>query len=71
MSKYNGIGIKVRPGEPIDSALKRFKSQVEKADLLNILYRKSYYLKPSAAKKEKRNTFKKTSEQPIEEFSNE
>lgn len=68
-SKGTGVAVLVKPGESIDSALKRFKIQVEKAGVLESLQRASYYLKPSAAKKEKASRKVRTTyEPPVEEF---
>lgn len=46
-------GIFVGSNESIDSALKRFKKQVEKAGVLSEVRRREYYEKPSEKKKKK------------------
>ena len=63
-----GIGVRVRRGEDIDSALRRFRKKCEKEGLFNEIKRRSYYEKPSvirhrkkiaAIRKQKRKTAKK------------
>lgn len=44
-------GIVVGNNESIDSALKRFKKQVEKGGVLSEVRRREYYEKPSERKK--------------------
>ena len=44
-------GIRVRETEPFESALKRFKKQVEKAGVLSEVRKREYYEKPSVKKK--------------------
>jgi small subunit ribosomal protein S21 len=46
-------GIKVRDNEPFESAVKRFKKQVEKAGVLSEVRKREYYEKPSVKKKRK------------------
>ncbi len=46
-------GIFVGSNESIDSALKRFKKQVEKAGVLSEVRRREYYEKPSEKRKKK------------------
>ena len=46
-------GIVVGNNESIDSALKRFKKQVEKGGILAEVRRREYYEKPSERKKKK------------------
>lgn len=46
-------GIVVGNNESIDSALKRFKKQVEKGGILSEVRRREYYEKPSERKKKK------------------
>ena len=41
----------VRDGEPFERALKRFKKKWEKSGILKEVRSRSYYLKPSEAKK--------------------
>lgn len=46
-------GVKVRDAEPFESALKRFKKQVEKAGVLSDVRKREFYEKPSVRKKRK------------------
>lgn len=46
-------GIFVGSSENIDSALKRFKKQVEKGGVLSEVRRREYYEKPSEIKKKR------------------
>ncbi len=52
-------GIYVGSTESIDSALKRFKKQVEKGGILSEVRRREYYEKPSQTKKKKKYAAKK------------
>jgi len=54
LSKQINAYVKVRNGESIDSALKRFNAQIHSSDILNDIREKEYYLKPSARKRLKR-----------------
>jgi small subunit ribosomal protein S21 len=45
--------VKVKDNEPFESALKRFKKQVEKAGILTELRRREYFDKPSVRRKKK------------------
>ena len=45
------IGIKVKDGEPLEKALRRFKKKWEKAGILREFKSRAYYLKPSEKKK--------------------
>jgi small subunit ribosomal protein S21 len=47
------VGVKVRPDESFESALRRFKKQCEKAGILSELRRREYFEKPSAKRKRK------------------
>ena len=49
-----GIGVRVRRGEGIDSALRRFRKKCEKEGLFNEIKRRSYYEKPSVIKHRKK-----------------
>ena len=49
-----GIGVRVRRGEDIDSALRRFRKKCEKEGLFNEIRRRSYYEKPSEIKHRKK-----------------
>lgn len=46
-------GVKVREGESFESALRRFKKQIEKAGILSELRKREYYEKPSVKRKKK------------------
>ena len=52
-------GITVGNSESIDSALKRFKKQVEKGGILSEVRRREYYEKPSERRKKKMFAAKK------------
>ncbi|MFQ6674565.1 MAG: 30S ribosomal protein S21 [Fidelibacterota bacterium] len=45
------VHVTVRRGEELERALRRFKKKYEKAGILRDVRRKSFYLKPSAAKR--------------------
>ena len=45
------VSIKVKPGEPFEKALRRFKKKWEKAGILREYKSRTYYLKPSEKKK--------------------
>jgi small subunit ribosomal protein S21 len=46
-------GVKIKENETFDTALKRFKKQVEKAGVMYELRRREYYEKPSVRRKKK------------------
>ena len=48
------VEVSVKKGEELQRALRRFKKKYEKAGILKEVKRKSFYLKPSAAKKLKK-----------------
>lgn len=52
-------GIKVREGESLDQAIRRFKKQCEKAGILSELRKREYYEKPSIRRKRKEIAAKK------------
>ncbi len=56
------VEVKVREGESIESALKRFKKEVEKEGILKIAREKMYYKSPSVLKKEKNAYLKRKAE---------
>jgi small subunit ribosomal protein S21 len=56
------VEIKVREGESIESALKRFKKEVEKEGILKLAREKMYYKSPSVLKKEKNAYLKRKAE---------
>jgi len=50
--------IKVREGEDITKAIRRFRRRVSKHGTLKMYKRKRYYMKPSTLKKIKKNKVK-------------
>jgi small subunit ribosomal protein S21 len=52
-------GIKVKEGEPFESALRRFKKQCEKAGILSEVRKREHYEKPSVKRKKKALAAKK------------
>ncbi|MBI5529294.1 MAG: 30S ribosomal protein S21 [Deltaproteobacteria bacterium] len=52
-------GIRVKEGEPFESALRRFKKQCEKAGILSEVRKREHYEKPSVKKKKKALAAKK------------
>jgi len=46
-------GIRVKESEPIESAIRRFKKQCEKAGILSELRKREHYEKPSVKRKKK------------------
>lgn len=46
-------GVRVRENEPMQSALKRFKRQCEKAGILSEVRKREFYEKPSVRRKRK------------------
>jgi small subunit ribosomal protein S21 len=54
-------GIKVKEGEPFESALRRFKKQCEKAGILSEVRKREHYEKPSVKRKKKALAAKKRS----------
>jgi small subunit ribosomal protein S21 len=47
------VEVKVREGEPLEEALKRFKKEVEKEGILKLAREKMFYKAPSVIKKER------------------
>ncbi|MFN3550811.1 MAG: 30S ribosomal protein S21 [Endomicrobiia bacterium] len=47
------VEVRVREGENLESALRRFKKEVEKEGILKLAREKMYYKSPSVLKKEK------------------
>jgi small subunit ribosomal protein S21 len=45
--------VRVKENEPIDSAIRRFKKQCEKAGILHELRKREHYDKPSVRRKKK------------------
>lgn len=52
-------GIRVKEGENIESALKRFKKVIEKNGILSEIRKREHYEKPSVKKKKKKLAAKK------------
>jgi len=46
-------GVRVKDSEPIESAIRRFKKQCEKAGILQELKKREHYEKPSVRRKRK------------------
>ena len=61
------IYVTVKDGEPFERALRRFKKKWEKAGILRDVRSRTYYLKPSEARKmekvRKKNTIKRANRQ--------
>ena len=61
------VSIKIREDEPFEKALRRFKKKWEKAGILRDVRSRTYYLKPSEARKmekvRKKNTIKRANRQ--------
>jgi small subunit ribosomal protein S21 len=52
-------GVRVKDSEPIESAIRRFKKQCEKAGILAELRKREHYEKPSVRRKRKALAAKK------------
>ena len=63
-------GVRVKEGEPIESAIRRFKKQCEKAGILSELKRREYYDKPSVRKKKKAAAARKRALKKMRRASN-
>ena len=46
-------GVRVKENEPIESAIRRFKKQCEKAGILSEIRKREHYEKPSVKRKKK------------------
>ena len=46
-------GVRVKDNQPIESAIRRFKKQCEKAGILSELRKREHYEKPSVKRKKK------------------
>jgi small subunit ribosomal protein S21 len=46
-------GVRVKENEPLESAIRRFKKQCEKAGILSELRKREHYEKPSVKRKKK------------------
>lgn len=53
------MAVKVRPGETLDSALRRFKKEVIKAGIIQDLRKHEYYVSPSQKKRLKTEAARK------------
>lgn len=58
-SGIEGVQVKVKEGERIDSALRRFRKTVDKSGVLSDLRKHEYYEKPSVKKKRKQAAARK------------
>ncbi|MCS7151539.1 MAG: 30S ribosomal protein S21 [Endomicrobia bacterium] len=56
------VEVKVREGESLEDALKRFKKEVEKEGILKVAREKMFYKAPSVIKKEKMAQIKRRQE---------
>lgn len=52
-------GVRIKENEPIESAIRRFKKQCDKAGILQELKKREHYEKPSARRKRKTITARK------------
>ncbi|PIU58498.1 MAG: 30S ribosomal protein S21 [Deltaproteobacteria bacterium CG07_land_8_20_14_0_80_38_7] len=52
-------GVKIRPGESYEQAIRRFKKQCERAGILSELRKREFYEKPSMLRKKKKAQAKK------------
>ena len=57
-------GVRVKENEPIESAIRRFKKQCEKAGILSELRKREHYEKPSVKRKRKEAKRKKNARTP-------
>jgi len=62
------VSIKVKEGESGERALRRFKKKWEKAGILRDVRSRSYYLKPSEAKKIARSKKKRGAPRPASRY---
>ena len=58
------VSVTVKNGEPFEKALRRFKKKWEKAGILREVRSRTYYLKPSEAKKIARSKKRRGSSRP-------
>lgn len=58
-SGIEAVQVKVKEGERIDSALRRFRKAVDKSGVLSDLRKHEYYEKPSLKKKRKQAAARK------------
>jgi len=59
------LGIRVKDGESIEGALKRFKKECEKAGVLTEIKKREYYEKPSVTRKKKNAAAKRKREKKL------
>ncbi len=52
-------GVRLKENEPLESAIRRFKKQCEKAGILTELRKREHYEKPSVRRKKKELAAKK------------
>lgn len=52
-SNLGTVGVYVKPGEPIEVALKRFKRDCANAGIMSEVKRREFYEKPSTVKRRK------------------
>ena len=52
-------GVRIKENEPIESAIRRFKKQCEKAGILSEIRKREHYEKPSVKRKKKALAAKK------------
>ena len=57
--KIGMAGVRIKENEPIESAIRRFKKQCEKAGILAELRKREHYEKPSVRRKKKQLAAKK------------
>ena len=62
--------VRVKENEPIDSSVRRFKKQCEKAGLLKELRKREHYEKPSVRRKKKaiaarKRALRRTTRKPV------
>jgi small subunit ribosomal protein S21 len=58
------VSVNVKNGEPFEKAMRRFKKKWEKAGILREVRSRTYYLKPSEAKKIARSKKRRGSSRP-------
>jgi small subunit ribosomal protein S21 len=61
-------GVRVKPNEPFEVALKRFKKQCEKAGILSEIRKREHYEKPSIKRKKKILAAKKRALKKLRKF---
>ncbi len=57
------VRVRVRPGEPIDKALRSLKKKLDKEGVMKAVKAHRYYLKPSVKKRAKSKAAKKYQKQ--------